>query len=362
MNGSGSDQYQEKAVTDRMEHLDQSDMHGSIGAIPDQVEAAWAFMAGRTFPDVCRDVDHVVVAGMGGSALGAHLIQGVYRDGLRVPVTVVSDYAAPAWIGRRTLVILSSYSGGTEEVLAMAEYGLSRRVPMIALTTGGELASLADRQGLPAVVFSSGLNTCGQPRIGLGYAVTYLLGIFRQLGFVDVAATEINQAIMHLRETQPGYAEPEEENPAYELARTTQGKSVMIMASEHLTGNAHIMANQWNENAKNMASWFAIPELNHHLLEGMTHPRENRGLLAAVLVESELYDPRNRRRHEITRNLLEAQGIACPVLAARGDTVLEQAFDLLLLGTYASFYQAVMNETDPSPIPWVDEFKRRMAD
>ena len=351
-----------KAAGMKMARLDQSDMHGSIGSIPDQVEAAWSEMAGRTFPGACRDVDHVVVAGMGGSALGAHLIQDVFRERLSVPVTVVSDYAAPAWIDERTLIVLSSYSGGTEEVLAMAEQGASRGVPMIALSTGGELAALAARRGLPAVVFGGELNTCGQPRIGLGYAVTYLLGIFRQLGFIDLAGTEVTGAIMLLREMNPVYAVPGEENPAWELARSTRGKSVMIMASEHLTGNAHIMANQWNENAKNMAAWFAIPELNHHLLEGMTHPPENRSRLAAVLIQSGLYDPRNRRRHEITRILLEEQGIACPVVTPRGESVLEQAFDLLLLGAYASFYQAVMNDTDPSPIPWVDQFKRRMAD
>lgn len=357
-----NDNLEAKNLASKMERLDQSDMHGSIGSIPDQVEAAWTDIAGRDFPDACRNVNHVVVAGMGGSALGAHFIQDVFRDRLSVPVTVVSDYAAPAWIDEQTLIVLSSYSGGTEEVLAVAEQGASRRVPMIALTTGGKLAALAERQGMPAVVFGSELNTCGQPRIGLGYAVTYLLGIFRQLGFLDLAATEINRAVMLLRETKPGYAEPEADNTAFELARSTQGKSVMIMASEHLTGNAHIMANQWNENAKNMAAWFAVPELNHHLLEGMSHPRENRDGLAAVLIQSDLYDPRNRRRHEITRALLEEQEIACPVITPRGDTVLEQAFDLLLLGTYASFYQAVMNAIDPSPIPWVDQFKQRMAD
>ena len=345
-----------------MERLDQSDMHGSIGSIPDQVEAAWDEMTGRTFPDACRNVNHVVVAGMGGSALGAHLIQDVFRDRLRVPVTVVSDYAAPSWVDERTLIVLSSYSGGTEEVMAMAEYGASRGIPMIALTTGGKLAAFAERHALPAVVFSSELNTCGQPRIGLGYAVTYLLAVFRQLGFVELAGTEVTGAIMLLREMNPVYADPGAENPAYELALSTRGKSVLIMASEHLTGNAHIMANQWNENAKNLAAWFAIPELNHHLLEGMTHPRESRNRLAAVLVQSDLYDPRNRRRHEITRTLLEEQGIATSLIAPRGETVLEQACDLLLLGTYASFYQAVMNDMDPSPIPWVDQFKRRMVE
>ena len=356
-----NDHFEKKAVEGKMERLDQSGMHGSIGSIPDQVEAAWEDMAGRVFPDAFRNVSHVVVAGMGGSALGAHLLQDVFRGRLRVPVTVVSDYAAPSWIDERTLIVLSSYSGGTEEVLAMADYGASRDIPMIALTTGGELADLADRQGFPAVVFSSGLNTCGQPRIGLGYAVAYLLAIFRQLGFIELAGTEITDAIMLLRASNPVYAAPGAENPAFELARATGGKSIMIMASEHLTGNAHIMANQWNENAKNLAAWFAVPELNHHLLEGMDHPPESRDRLAAVLIQSDLYDPRNRRRLDITRALLERQEIACPVVSPRGETALEQAFDLLLLGTYASFYQAVMNGADPSPIPWVDQFKHLMG-
>lgn len=355
------DPIETKAVEMKMERLDQSDMHGSIGSIPDQMEAAWEEMAGRTFPDACRNVNHVVVAGMGGSALGAHLIQDVFRDRLRVPVTVVSDYAAPSWIDERTLIVLSSYSGGTEEVMAMAEYGVSRGIPMIALTTGGDLEAFAGRHGLPAVVFGSELNTCGQPRIGLGYAVTYLVAMFRQLGFVELAGTEVTGALMLLRETNPVYAAPGAENPAYALARSTRRKSILIMASEHLTGNAHILANQWNENAKNLAAWFAIPELNHHLLEGMTHPGEHREGLAAVLIQSGLYDPRNRRRHEITRTLLEKQEIACSVVTPRGKTALEQACDLLLLGTYASFYQALFNDTDPSPIPWVDQFKQLMA-
>ena len=345
----------------KIARLDPSDMHGSIGSIPDQMEAAWEGMAGRTFPAACRNVHHVVVAGMGGSALGAHLMQDVFRDRLRVPVTIVSDYTAPSWIDERTLIVLSSYSGGTEEVMAMAEHGLSVGIPMIALTTGGELEAFAGRHGLPAVVFGSELNTCGQPRIGLGYAVTYLLAMFRQLGFVELAETEVAGALTLLRETNLIYAAPGEENPACLLARDTRGKSVLIMASGHLTGNAHILANQWNENAKNLAFWFAIPELNHHLLEGMTHPREYREGLAAVLIRSGLYDPRNQRRHEITRTLLEKQGIACTVVTPRGETAFEQACDLLLLGTYASFYQALLNGTDPSPIPWVDQFKRRMA-
>jgi len=344
-----------------IQRLDQADMLGSIGTIPDQVEAAWGEISGSRFSNLGHKVNHIVVVGMGGSALGAHLIQHVFRDELRIPLTVVSDYSAPAWIDEKTLIILSSYSGGTEEVMAIAEYAISKKTPMVVLTTGGDLQAFAEKNSLPAVVFSSELNTCGQPRIGLGYAVTYLLAIFCQLRVLELASTEISRIIMQLRQMNRCYANPEGENPAYQLASITSGKSVMILASEHLTGNAHIMANQWNENAKNLAMWFAIPELNHHLLEGMSHPRSNREHLAAVLIQSDLYDMRNQKRHEITRALLEEQGIRCLIVPARGETALEQAYNLLLLGAYASFYQAIMNDVDPSPIPWVDQFKQLMT-
>jgi len=214
---------------------------------------------------------------------------------------------------------------------------------------------------VPAVAFDSELNSCGQPRIGLGYAVTYLLGIFRQLDLLVIDDAEVQAAITHLRSVNSVYANPEAANPAFKLASETKGKSTLFMASEHLTGNAHIMANQWNENAKNMAAWFAIPELNHHLLEGFVHPRKYRSGFVAVLIQSYLYDPRNRRRHEITRTLLEDQDVACSIVASRAVKILEEAYDLLLLGSYASFYQAMINDTDPSPIPQVDRFKTLMA-
>ena len=144
----------------QFKHLDSSNMFGSLGAIPDQVEAAWQAIADRTFPASLRDCKHLIVAGMGGSAIGTHLIQSVFRDRLSLPVTIVSDYRLPAWVDRETLILLSSYSGGTEEVMSVAEYGQAHDLPMMALTTGGDLAAFAERHKVPAVLFKSEHNPC----------------------------------------------------------------------------------------------------------------------------------------------------------------------------------------------------------
>jgi glucose/mannose-6-phosphate isomerase len=346
----------------QFEHLDISNMYGSVGAIPDQVEAAWAAIADRTFPDALRRCKHLIVAGMGGSAIGTHLIQSVFRDRLSVPVTIISDYRLPAWAGRDTLILLSSYSGGTEEVTAVAEYGEAHDLPMIVLTTGGDLAAFAETHDIPAVIFKSEHNPCGQPRIGLGYAVTYQLGMLRQLGFIDLTDGEMGEVLSVLRSVNTIYADLTAPNPALDLAYRARLRVPLIIASEHLTGNAHILANQWNENAKNMAAWFVIPELNHHLLEGLAGPPAVRNRLVAVLLHSKLYDDRNQKRYDITKQVLDEQEIASFFITPHGQTPLEQAFDTLLLGAYASFYQAVLNKTNPSPIPWVDYFKRLMSE
>lgn len=345
----------------QLARFDPQQMFSSIGHLPDQVEAAWSAISTIAFPPSYRHVRHVVVAGMGGSAIGTHLIQSVFRHRLSVPITIVSDYTVPSWVNRETLLLLSSYSGGTEEVLAVADHAQRAGIPMIVLTTGGALETFAQMHRLPAVVFGTEHNPCGQPRIGLGYAVTYQLGIFRQLGVIDLTDAEMQQTVRRLREAQRLYSQLIDENPALELAHQARLRVPIIVASEHLSGNAHILANQWNENAKNLAAWFLIPELNHHLLEGLMAPAAVRKRLLVLMIESGLYDPRNRRRYIITQQVLQKQEIACHTITARGETALEQAFDLLLLGGYASFYQAVMNRVNPTPIPWVDYFKRLMA-
>ncbi len=343
-----------------LRRYDPRDMYSSVGNIPNQIEVAWADITDRSFPDACREVHHVVVAGMGGSAIPTHFIQSVFRDRLSVPVTIVSDYTLPSWVDRQTLVLLSSYSGETEEVLAAAEQAEATGSPMVALTTGGKLASMAKTYGVPSVVFKSEQNPCDQPRIGIGYAATYQLGIFRQLGFIDLTDDEMQDTLTSLRSSREIYSGLDDANPALMFANRARLHAPLFMASEHLAGNAHILANQWNENAKNMAAWFLIPELNHHLPEGLTGPDAVRKRMLAVMIESDLYNSRIQNRYAITRQVLEEQNVASHTLTPGGDSVLTQAFDMLLMGGFASFYQAVLNRVNPTPIPWVDYFKELM--
>ena len=152
-------------------------------------------------------------------------------------------------------------------------------------------------------------------------------------------------------------AVPSRHNPAKQLAAKVQNKIVQLVASEHLAGNVHVWANQTNETAKTLSDYRIIPELNHHLLEGLPFPKQNRQLVYFVLFTSLLYDPRNRLRHTITQQVLRGNHIGFSRAQLTAATRLGQAMEMLLLGSYVTLYQALLGNVNPSKIPWVDFFK-----
>lgn len=150
------------------------------------------------------------------------------------------------------------------------------------------------------------------------------------------------------------------ENRAKQMATKLQNRGVLIFASEHLDGNAHTMSNQINESAKQFAVSFAIPEMNHHLMEGLTFPKSNHRVLAGLFLESTLYHPRVQVRYPITREVFQKQHIPSFSWLPKSATRLDQALETLSFGSFLSFYLAMLNHLDPSTIKWVDYFKRKL--
>ncbi len=151
------------------------------------------------------------------------------------------------------------------------------------------------------------------------------------------------------------------DNLAKIIAPSLVNTYILFVAAEHLVGNAHIAANQINENAKQYATYFPLPELNNHLLEALKFPKENRHLLTAVCFQSQLYHSRNQRRVAATVRIFQQQSVRALMIPARGASKIEQALQTVQMGAYIGFYLAMLNRIDPAPIPWVDAFKRIMA-
>ncbi|MCA9375830.1 MAG: bifunctional phosphoglucose/phosphomannose isomerase [Candidatus Doudnabacteria bacterium] len=342
--------------------LDSQDMLTSIGMLPDQMKHAWESVSQISLPEDYRNVDRLVVFGMGGSALGTDILQHLYAKQLKVPVTIVNDYHVPGFVDERTLVLLSSYSGSTEEVVTAGKEVMGRGSKVLVIATGKDLASLAEEHSLPIYHIDPTYNPCGQPRIAVGYSVVGQLAFFSRLGLIPLTEQELTDTIAFLRDLIPTYGPetPESDNSAKQLARTLSTKVPVLSSSEHLQGIAHVMRNQLNENGKHMSALLPVPEMNHHAMEGLAHPGSVKDL-HFLLFPSSLYFERTQKRYEVIELILEKQGISFDRVDVPGATPLQQAFALLLIGGYVGFYLAMLNGIDPSPIPWVDLFKSELG-
>jgi len=343
--------------------LDSGNVRASISALPDQIASAWRDARKVRVPATYRNADQIIVAGMGGSTLGAHLIKSVFGDALKAPFCFVNDYKLPGSVGRKSVVILSSYSGTTEETLACGREALRRRAKVMGITSGGPLAKLLKKEKAPAYIFKPAYNPCGQPRLGLGYMIVGLLALLKSMRAVSINAAEINELPSLLRTLSAKWSPlfPLRANPAKLMALALARTAPVVVSAEHLVGNGHILQNQIHESAKQFSAAFPLPELNHHLMEGLAYPKEMKKLLAFVFIDSSLYGERIARRMKITKKVLGKQGYGYNGWQASASTRLLQAFETLAFGSWVSFYMAMQNRTDPSNIPWVRFFKKELG-
>jgi len=342
------------------QQLDPAGMFGHIAALPDQIEAGWELVQSVDLPAAFSKVDKVVVAGMGGSAIGASLLAGLVAGECRVPLFVVRDYALPAFAGGpECLVIGSSYSGETEEALAVFDEAHQRGCQLLALTTGGTLARRAKEYAAALVTF----DYQSQPRAAMGYSFAPLLALVCRLGLVADKAAELAEAVAVMRawREEIGPSSPVRRNSAKLLAGQMMGRNVIVWGSGHLAEVAHRWKTQINENAKSWAAFEALPEADHNAICG-TLPDTVTDKVLVVFLSSTLDHPRTQLRHAISRQVLLTSGVNTDVVAARGQSALAQMLAMIHYGDHVSGYLGLLNQVDLTAIPGIVELKARLAE
>ncbi len=342
--------------------LDVSNMVGSVESLAQQIEHAWKDTRALKFTPKA-EIRSVVVAGMGGSALGADVIRHVFKDQLAVPLEIARDYTLPAYVNEHTLVILASYSGTTEETLACAKQAQEAGAQLMVISSGGALIELAKQHNLTHYKIVPTYNPSGQPRAAIGYAITGTIALLTSAGIIAVSEEDMQTVIATVTATtkECSVDSPQESNPAKLLAYNMIDMRPIIVAADFLEGAAHVAANTTNENAKAFADYKVLPELNHHLLEGLQFPSTNNSTHVVLFVMSLLYHERNRTRVEITQELIAEMGIHTVQIPLKGLTKLAQAFELITLFACASFYLSLLENINPTPIPFVDRFKEELS-
>jgi glucose/mannose-6-phosphate isomerase len=338
-----------------MKKADPMDVLGSTGMFPDQCTAAWEESQKVVFPQDYKKVKNIVVAGMGGSRFTPKTIGALYRKKIKVPYEICEDYTVPGYVNGDSLVILSSYSGTTEEVLAAGRDAVAKGAKVAAI--------MSKKMDFPGYYFDPKLNPCGQPRIGGGYLLMGHLGMLRTLGFVDVEDKEVSGAIAFARQYGKKLVAniPEKDNPAKQLARLLKNKHPFIITAEFLKGFGNGFANQINETAKNISDPRYISELNHHMLEGLKYPENLHQNGVFVFFLSHCYSRQVQKRFAITKDVVEKQNVATHNVTLSGPDKLSQVLEAFTLSGYTTYYMAMLSDVNPVAIPWVDYFKAQLT-
>ncbi len=333
--------------------MDSLNLYSSVKSLPDQCQQAFLEISQQAIPPACSLVDNIVVSGMGGSALGGRVLAALDRQVLKIPLVVSTDYHLPNFVNHKTLVIVSSYSGNTQESVNSLTEAIVRGAQIFIITTGGKLAQSAVDHHLPAYIFKPNFNPSSQPRMAIGYNIIAIISVLSRCGLIH-PQKDISDLKSFLTSKQSL------ESDYQDFAGFISGKIPVLVSSEHLRGAVHCFKNQLNENAKNFSVAFDIPELNHHLMEGLAYPKTNSQDLVFILFSSGHYHPDVKNRYRLTSDVITKNHIPVRQYSLSASSRFFEVMELIQAGGYISYHLSQLNGVDPGPIPWVDYFKESL--
>lgn len=340
--------------------LDPANLYQSIIDLTKQCQDAFA--KASQIKVTPQPVKQLIMSGMGGSILAARVIESLYDQELTVPLIKVNDYHLPPWADQNSLVICSSYSGATEETVQTLNEAIKKECQILVICSRGELETLAKQHHLPLYKINPIYNPCQQPRMAIGYSLIGQLVMVAKAGLLEITEKDIRliQAVM-AQVVQANQRDiPVTANPAKKLALEFHSRQVIMVAAEHLAGAFHVVKNQMNENAKQLSHRHDLPELNHHLLEGLRFPESNQSDVAFWFINSKLYSKRLQTRVQLTIDVVKKNNLSAFEYTPLADTKLAQVFELIQFGSFVNYYLSVLNSLNPALIPWVAYFKMHL--
>lgn len=338
----------------------------SVQGLAAQMTATIETTRSLAYPSTYMRYDNIVFCGMGGSRFPGLIVYHLYKNVLRIPFTICDDYSLPGFVNQNTLVVLSSYSGTTEEVLACAKQAHERSACIVGFCVGGPLQRWLESHHYPFATFNEQHNPSKQPRMGFGYTIGSTLGILLALnafrGSSEDYLDNMRRDLGNVERFDAWYGIhcPFKENPAKKFASEIEHKYPYFLVAEHLVGVGNCVQNQANETSKGIASFRVIPELNHHMMEGLQFPAEHKSVAVFVSFLSGLYDERIRRRFEITHDVIKQNEIQVLSHKLRAETHLGQVLELLIFSSYMTIYTAALRGVKPENVPYVDYFKAQL--
>ena len=300
----------------------------------------------------------VIVAGMGGSAIGGELLKDWARDKVNVPIEVNREYLLPAYADEKTLVFIISYSGETEESLSVFLDALRRRCMIFCISSGGSLIEFSKKLHVSHLQIPSGMP----PRAALPYLFSPLPLILAKIGLVSSVQSEFSKAIKTLEkvsyENSPEKAV--DENFSKRLALGVCGTMPIIYGFGFYRAVSQRFKQQFNENSKIPSKWDVFPELNHNEIVGWERADKLATCFSTVFIRDEDEPEETRLRIEITKELIQKNVAKIFEVWSLGESKLAKMLSTILIGDFTSVYLAVLRGVDPTPVRTISLLKDKM--
>jgi glucose/mannose-6-phosphate isomerase len=344
-------------MSEQIASNDPSNMRKLILSFPDQAQEA-VHIGEKSAPKFpISKIQNIVVSGLGGSAIGGDLLRSYLSGDLKVPMIVNRNYSLPSFVNERSLVIISSYSGNTEETISSFNDAVKRKAKILCVTSGGDIKKIASKKRYPIIEIPGGLP----PRAALGYSFFPMLIALYSLGFVKSKAAEIKETIIILRKKAAVYSDLHG-NRAMEIAEMLHGKLPLIYSA---TDRFDVINLRWRgqceENAKTLAYGNVFPELNHNEIVGWDVLKSLMPHMHVVMLRDIEDQGRIQLRMNITQKIVRDVADGVTEVRSEGKSLLARMFSLLHLGDWVSFYLAMMNGVDPTPVKKIDYLKDELA-
>ena len=307
-----------------------------------------------------KSINNIIYLGMGGSGIAGELLTDALYDDLHIPLRVISSYQMPGYCNSNTLVIASSYSGDTEEIISAVQFAEEKKAHIVTISSGGELQKLAKKKKWPHISIPGGYP----PRQALGYLFFPIYHLLGQNGFINNYNSDLSDLVMFVKKIirMNDYPNVEGHVLSKELAHKIQGKiPIFYSTAPYLRTIARRWQNQMHESAKSLAFSNTLPEMNHNEILGWEMEGIPLNNFIVIFLENENLLPRIQKRIELSKKIINRYLIDVVDIYTSGTKTLEKVFSMVILGDWVSYYLALDYKKDPVEIENVNYLKSEMA-
>ncbi|MDI6778658.1 MAG: bifunctional phosphoglucose/phosphomannose isomerase [Bacteroidota bacterium] len=344
---------------DVLKQYDKSNMFNLLAGFPLQIEDAVSVGKKAKVKLKKSVIKNIVVSGLGGSAIGGDLIRTYLAAEIKIPFLVNRHYFLPEFVNDNSLVIISSYSGDTEETISAHKEAIKRGAQVLCITSGGETERLAKKNNQSLIKIPTGYP----PRAALGYAFFPLLVILGNLGLIKDRSKDIEETIAFLKKKSKRYSDLNSQtNEALSFAKTLSGKLPIVYSSADVFDSVNLRwRGQLCENSKILAFGHTLPEMNHNELVGWKVLIEQMADMMVIFLHDKGDYKRVQLRMKIMEGIVKEYASNVVNIYSEGNSLLTRMFSLIFLGDWISYYLAILNKVDPTPVKVIDYLKAELA-